>query len=120
MLLVDHWLEQANFVVRALQYQITACVYSERIAFFKLETDRVGIGAGSNHKVVFQLSLLAVILDVDSRIHSRVSDSAIRRYVGSPASGIAADEVVDLSRQFLQTYDVGVSVSCRNFHSQHT
>ena len=58
------------------------------------QLDRAGISAGSDHEIVLQLSLVAVVDQVDAAVDALVLDLAVVGDVGVPLAGVVADEVV--------------------------
>ena len=57
------------------------------------------IGAGGDLEVVFQLSLVAVVDQIDARINALIAHSRKLRNVAMPFCRIVADEIVALARE---------------------
>lgn len=75
-----------------------------------------GVSARSNYKIVFELTLVAVIDQVNSGIDVLVPYLGVRRNIGAPFLGIIADKVVDLARQFTQTHHRRFSARAHKIH----
>src|SRR5439155_69045 len=63
------------------------------------QRDGLGIGAGGDHEVVFELPLVTVVDEVDARIEVLIPDLCVRGNVDTPLLRIIADEVVAFARQ---------------------
>ena len=81
--------------------------------------DGFRVSPGRNHKVVFQLALVAVVNQVYSRIYLLIFNPEVSGYIGVPLLGIIADEVVDLSRLLLPSEYSRLRVRAYQLHTQH-
>ena len=81
------------------------------------EGDLVGIEAGSDAEVVFELSLIAVVGEVDSGINGFVVHAAILRNVAMPLRRIIADEIVAFAGQKFGAGDAGSGVGSVEAHA---
>jgi len=63
-----------------------------------VQHNMVRVGAGLDHEIVFQLSLVAVIHQVHARIHIGVVHLGVVGHVGAPFFRVIANEVVRLAR----------------------
>src|SRR5579885_138561 len=66
--------------------------------------DEVGIGSAPNHEIIFERSAADVINQVDSRIYRAVLDPGIGGYVCAPFTAIVADQIIDPSAQWLNSF----------------
>src|SRR5260221_7587284 len=78
--------------------------------------DLARVSARSQTKVIFKLTLLAVIDHVNARINSGVPHLSKRRNVGVPLRSIVADQVIALAMQRLKTFDLWSWVRALEFH----
>ena len=69
------------------------------------QCDLVGFCAGRDPEVVFELPLIAVILQVDARIDALIFDAGELGNAAAPLGGIIADEIVALAGEWLGTVD---------------
>src|SRR5580698_4614767 len=65
----------------------------------KMKPDRFRTGPRRNHKVIFQLPLVAVIDQINAGIHTGVLDFGISRYSTVPLGRVIAEEVVSCAGQ---------------------
>ena len=60
----------------------------------ELQPDSMGIGSGSNFKIVFQLSLIAVVNQINPGVNLLVAHARVLRHIAVPACRIASDEII--------------------------
>src|SRR5215472_8608652 len=82
----------------------------------KLKIDALRVSAGVDFKVVFQASLLAVKVEVNSGIEFAVAHTLKLWNVAYPARGIAAEQVVGSPRVRLYRCDFRLAVCARKLH----
>src|SRR5215469_8412345 len=66
--------------------------------------DHMRIRARLQHQIIFQLTMLAVINDVDARIHRAISHTRILPYAGAPVCS-RTDKIIRLSGQRIECFD---------------
>src|SRR6266852_2475078 len=84
---------------------------------FDFQRDSTRVSAGSNNKVVFELTLVAVIDQVNSGIDVLVPHLGVRGNIRSPLLGIIADEVVGNAGQFTLAHHRRFSVRAHKTHA---
>ena len=88
-LLIDDWRLQPHFAVAQIEQKIAALIHLKAPGTLERQLDDSGIGAWSDHEVIFQLSLAAVIDEIHPGIDVLISgviahpspDSQIVRHV---------------------------------------
>ena len=83
-------------------------VRAELLAPGELEADGFGIGVGGDYEVVFKLSLVAVVDEVDAAIDMAVADFGVCGDIGVPFGGVVAEEVVGYTGELVCAFDAGV------------
>src|SRR5437667_11434611 len=117
-LLIDYGLVLANITLRSVQQQVAAGVDFHFLSALETKFDDLGVRAGRHDEIVFQLSLIAVVDQVDARIHLTVLDFRIRSYVGPRLLGVVSNEVVDLPWQLIFSCQSGPRVGSDPPHAQ--
>src|SRR2546425_12635684 len=118
-LLVDVWLEKANFLASGLQHEFPLVIDPQRACALDLQFDGLWVSAGSDDEVMFQLTLVAVIDQVNAGIDILVSHLAIGGDISMPFLRIAADEVVVFARQLLKPQDPWCGIGADELHAQY-
>ena len=101
-LLVDDGLLLTNVALGRMQHEIALGVDLELVHASKAKHDLFRVRPGSDHEIVFELALVAVVEKVDPGIDVLVVDLCIGRDVGAPRGGIFADEVVCFAGEFVE------------------
>lgn len=83
------------------------------------KSDDARIGARSNHKIVLQLPLVAVVQEIDAWIDTVICNLPIGRDIRSPLGRIVAKEIVNRTWQLFHTSDTRNSVRTEQLHTQH-
>ncbi len=78
-----------------------------------LESDGSRVRARSDNEIEFELPLVAVEHQIDSRIDAIVFHPAVAGHPPMPGARVIADEVVALARKFIQMFDLGVRARTR-------
>jgi hypothetical protein len=116
--LVDDRLSLTDFAGGRVQHQIALGIHFKAVGALEGEDDPVGVGARAHNEVVLQLTLVAVIDEIDAGVEVVVPHLGIRGHIGAPLGGVVADEVVGLAGQFFQLHHARVGVSSQNDHSE--
>jgi hypothetical protein len=116
--LIDHRLAQSDLPAGGLQHKVASFVHCQNVGAGEAQADDLGVGAGSDDEVVFQLPLGAVVNQIHSWINAPVFDFGVGGNAGAPPFGIAAREVVTLAGQFFQPGHLRRAVSAHELHSQ--
>src|SRR5262249_31155655 len=82
----------------------------------KFQRDLVGIGSGTDLKVILQPSLFAVKIKVDTTIKITVPHPPKLRDVGSPLGAIISEEVVAVTGQALVAVGLRTGIRARELH----
>src|SRR5260370_42332127 len=93
-----------------VQHQVALSIKRQVLGTPEGKPDDTRIGAGSNHEVVLQLPLVAVVDEIDAWVDIPVRDLAIRRDVRSPPTGIIAYEIVDSAWQLLFAHNTRAGI----------
>src|SRR6185437_919067 len=72
----------------------------------EFEGNAFRICSGRNNKIEFELSLVAIVDQINARINSPISDTGIVRNASPPFATITADEIVALPREFVEGLDL--------------
>src|SRR6266542_4095404 len=99
-----------------LQNEIAFGINRKVLSACESNPDLSRISAGSQTKVIFKLTLLAVINQINPRINSGVSHLSKSRNVGVPSALIIADQVIALALQRLKTFNLWSRVRALEFH----
>ena len=91
-------------------HRIDACV---------AEADHAGVGPGCDQEVVLELTLIAVVREVDAGIDVLIENPPVRRDIRTPPRRIVADEVVGLAEEPERTGDGCIGIGARELHAQH-
>ena len=113
-LLIQHWLAHPDRSTVDRSNQVASRIDSEGRPF-EGEANGLGVGVGSDHEVVFHLSLVAVEDQVDPGVEAAVENPRVCGHVPSP-SGRGADEVVDAGRQRVGAFDANVPAGVGELH----
>src|SRR2546423_10998900 len=106
----------SNLAAAGLQNEIAFGIKGKIFSACESNPDLSRISAGCQTKVVFKLTLLAVIDHINPRINSCVLHLSKRRDVGVPSASIIADQVIALALQRLKTFDLWSRVRTFEFH----
>src|SRR5438552_11092486 len=117
-LLIDYGLVLANITLRSPQQQVAAGVDFHSLGALEGKFDGLAVRAGRHDEIVFQLSLISVVDQIDAGIHVVVSDLGIGADVGPPLLGVASNEVVDLSGKLVFSGQLGLVVGSGQLHAQ--
>ncbi len=82
--------------------------------------DCLRVAARRDHKIVFQLALIAVIDQIDPWVHFPIADLAIVHYIRPPIARIFSEEIVCRARQLIRAGDLRILISADQMHSQHS
>src|SRR6266576_1507246 len=83
------------------------------------EHDVLGVGARAHNECEVEIAVVTGDREVDPRIEIVVTHLGVERHVGVPASRVAADEVVCLAGQRLQSCDASLRIGSDEPHAQH-
>jgi len=83
-LLIDHWLAQAHRLSGSSHQDVAFASKFQLLRVSQAYADLPRVRSGRHHKVVFELLPVAVINEVNSRIHALVIDFCIIGDAGSP------------------------------------
>ena len=117
-LLVDDGLPLADHAGGRVQHEVALGIHLELVGSMEAEPDPLGIGARTDDEIVFELALVAVVDQVDPRVDVLVSHLRVRRDIGPPVRGIAADEVVGLAWKLLCPHHGWLGVGTDEDHPQ--
>ena len=84
-----------------MEYQVATRVDFHLFGAFEAKLDKPGIRPGRHHEIVFQLTLIAIVDEVDARIHVTIFDLGIGGNVRAPLIRVITYEVVHLRRQLI-------------------
>jgi hypothetical protein len=101
---------------RRAQHQIAAGALRNLTRTFPLDTNLFRIGARRDDPVVFELALIAVEDQIDSRIHSSQRHFAVVSNVGPPLGRIVADEIIADAGLFIQRLDSQLGIRADQLH----
>src|SRR5712664_2551622 len=96
--LINHRLLHLNLAIRGLQQQVTSFADNYFLRAFERQSDNAGIDPWSNHKVVFKLSLIAVVNKIHAFVNIPVVNPSIAGNIDPPLGWIIPDKVVALAR----------------------
>ena len=119
LLLIHDGFAQADLAPVCPEDQIAQGINGHAVHALERERDRLGIGAGGDHEVVFELPLVAVIDQVHPGVDVPVLDLHVCGNVGAPLLGIIADEVVAFARQLTDPGHRWRGVGAEELHAQH-
>src|ERR1700730_13426361 len=85
-----------------------------------VKRDPMRVRTWSHDEVVLQLSLVAVVNQVNTRINSYVLHLPVSRNIRPPLRGIVTDEVVTRASEFIHAGHLGRWVSIAESHTQHS
>src|SRR5437879_12953596 len=91
--LIDNWLAKSQLRTLGLHHQIPLRIYLESFCAWKCQPDGLGVATRRHHKVVYQLSLVAVVDQVNARVNLPIADLGIGGNVAPPLRRIVAEEV---------------------------
>src|SRR5207245_11668865 len=100
-ILVDRGLALTNARAANLEGQFTIAVDPQPVGTLQAELDATGIGPRMDDEVVFQLALVAVVLQVNPGVHIAVRDPREGRHANLPVARILANQVIGLSGELL-------------------
>src|SRR5207244_4370780 len=93
-LLVDNRSAPPHRAAVELRDQITLGIQFKLVRALEFQRDDVWVRSGRDQKVVLQLTLIAVIDEINTAIHRFVFHPGKERYRGKPIGGIASNEVI--------------------------
>src|SRR5579864_2357458 len=96
-LLIDPRSLEPHAAALALNNQGTI-LHPQVFCALELEFGLLRVGAGCDLEVIFQLSLISVEQETDSRVNIFVFDARELRHADPPLRGVVAHEIVALSR----------------------
>ena len=99
--LVNKRLMQPHLPSVQFRHQVTARINSDFCRALKSELDRSRVGARANNKVIFQLTLIAVVNQVHARVDTVIFHLGVNRNACPPLLAVFAKEVVALAGQFV-------------------
>ena len=99
--MIDQRLLEAQFTSRHVQYEVTIGIHLEPVRAGKAQGDGLRIGTRRDDEVVFKLSLVAVVDEIDPGIDVVVADLGVGRDVRAPLLGIVTQKVMDLAGEQL-------------------
>src|SRR5207302_4626214 len=117
--LIDNWLAESQLRTLGLHHQIPLGIYLESFCAWKCHPDGLGVTPRRHHKVVFQLSLVAVIDQVNARVNLPIADLGIGGNVAPPLRRIVAEEVVALAGQFFDPGDLPCRPRPNRLHTEN-
>ena len=88
---------QTNFAAVRGQYQIAVIIKPRSLRRVKLKGDRIRICPRCYLEVIFKLTLVAVVHQINSRIDGLIANPGKLRDVAMPLVWIVADEIVALA-----------------------
>ena len=100
--LVSDRLFQTYFPAFDARNQFAVSIDAQLFRPFDRESDGSRIRSRPNNKIVLKLSLRPVVNEIDAAIDFSFRDPAIIRDIHMPVCGLVADEIVALSRQFVE------------------
>lgn len=115
--LVGDRLALPNFPAVHGQHQVAVRFDPSLIRAFEGEPDVTRARPGMDDEIVFELSLVAVEDQINSRINRRVSHPCIVGDIGSPLRRIIANQVVALARLFFDAFNPRRRICAENFHA---
>ena len=118
-LLVDHWLPHADVPNGRAQHEVALVVHVEFVSPPEAKGDKTGIGPWAYDEVILQLTLVAVIDQVDPGVEGRILHLGVGGHVRPPLRGIIADEVVGPAGQLLPPHRPQGRLSPHEGHAQH-
>ena len=92
------------------EHEITLSIQLKSASTLEAEANHPGVRARFNHKVVLQLSLIAVIDQIDARIDVLVPYLGVSGHVSAPSLGIVPDEIISRGGQSLEPGDFRSSI----------
>src|ERR1044071_2781487 len=99
------------------QHQIAIAIKLDSAYAIELEPDRVGITVWCNHKVVFKLTTVAVIDQIDAGINLVIFDLAVISDIGPPLLRVIPKKVICFSRKLIKALRLYVVVRSHQFHA---
>ena len=93
-------------------------IFEFRTSSFDFERNGFRIGPGRDHEIVFQLPLVAVVNQVYARIHALILYLGVARNIGAPLFRIAADEVVRLAGQLVESRHARRAIRAHELHAE--
>ncbi len=113
--LIDVGRAEADVSIAGREHEVAGVQVSG--GALKGQCDLVGVGARSDAKVVFELSLAAVVGQIDSGVDGLVIHTRILRDATMPLGGIIADEIVALAGKKFGAGDAGGGIGSVEAHA---
>ena len=118
--LIDVWFQESQLRLRDLKCQIAVRGDSESIEIPELDPELPRVGSWGNNKVVLQLTLIAVVDEVDPGIHTAVLHARKMRYAGPPPGRVVSHQVVAVSGLRIESLALSVRVAADEFHGRRS
>ncbi|HEV3204752.1 MAG TPA: hypothetical protein VGY77_10225, partial [Gemmataceae bacterium] len=116
-LLINHRAVLHHRTYRRLQHQLALGIDRQPISTWESQADGAGVSPRGQLKVVFEMLLTAVVNQVDAGVDLLIFDFAIGRYIGVPLGRIVAEQVIDLSRQWVLPHGYRGGVAAQHVHA---
>jgi len=111
--LVDHRLVETHLTAIGGDHEVAigANLQIMHLGWVECELNGCGVGAGGYDEIIFQLAaLVAITNQVHAGIDVPLFHPGVIRHVSAPLSGIVANEVIALAREFLRACHRGAAV----------
>jgi hypothetical protein len=118
--LISDRLVKADLAAHGFQHQFSSRAQADVFHPCEFQHDRCWTGARMQDEVVFQLSVSAVINQIDSRIDILVLHLAKIGYVRAPPLGIASQEIAALAWEFVAPSNLRSRGRSHDTHGQDT
>jgi hypothetical protein len=102
-----------------VQHEIAFVANLKPIHSLESQRDHFGVRTGGDHKVVFQLPGTPVKDEVDAGVGLAVPHLAVMRDFRAPFLGIAPDKVIAVPRQFIESFELCLSIRSNDLHPHH-
>ncbi len=106
--LIQDRLFPAHLAGGGFQHQIAITIDARAAGSLNVESNRTRVGAGLQHKIVFQFAVAAVKDQVDTVVHAGCAQLGEGGDIGAPVSRPVAQQVIGASRQGFQRLDAGL------------
>ncbi len=100
-ILIDQGLGLPNLIRTQAQNQVALWVQGHLVRTSESNGDHGRVHAGTNHKIVFQVLLVAVVDQTDARIKVRHAHARKRRHARPPAGRVVAEQIIHAAGQFV-------------------
>src|SRR4029077_10095779 len=89
------------------------------VAAFEVQLDPIRVGTRGNFEVVLQLTLFAVVDEVDARINIGVANARVLRNVAVPLGRVTAHQVVAVAGKRIGSAQLGFRLRADQLHVNH-